>query len=133
MLAKRYNIMVEYVPLSGDWDILENADFNLVVTFHRIFQNKHLNSAKTNINIHPSLLPKYKGKNPFVEMLRSKEKKIGITAHEMDTGIDTGNILFQKSYKVSDIFIDQSHIRRFYHRKMEDFLLDFHNYLKARS
>jgi methionyl-tRNA formyltransferase len=46
-------------------------------------------------NFHASLLPAYRGKHPVFWALRSGEKQCGLTVHEMGTGLDTGDILFQ--------------------------------------
>lgn len=46
-------------------------------------------------NVHGSLLPKYRGRTPHVWSIINNEKKTGITAHIIDTGCDTGNIIEQ--------------------------------------
>lgn len=51
--------------------------------------------SKYAINIHGSLLPKYRGRTPHVWAIINNEKKTGITAHLIDTGCDTGDILEQ--------------------------------------
>ena len=43
------------------------------------------------INIHPSLLPKFKGLNTFSRMLKNKEKKAGCTVHFVNEKLDGGN------------------------------------------
>jgi len=52
------------------------------------------------INVHPSLLPKYRGPNPYLEAIRHMEKRSGITFHLMDESFDTGAILLQKEVKI---------------------------------
>lgn len=54
------------------------------------------------LNIHPALLPKYRGRYSTVHALFNGEKYIGVTAHWMDDGIDSGPILFQTKFKVAD-------------------------------
>ena len=51
--------------------------------------------SKYSINIHGSLLPKYRGRTPHVWAIINNEKKTGITAHLIDAGCDTGDILEQ--------------------------------------
>lgn len=46
-------------------------------------------------NFHASLLPDYRGKHPVFWTLRHGEKRAGLTVHEMDTGIDTGEIIYR--------------------------------------
>lgn len=45
------------------------------------------------INVHPSLLPKYRGPNPYVQVIKNRESKTGVTLHLVDEGFDTGAIL----------------------------------------
>lgn len=54
------------------------------------------------INIHPSLLPEYRGPVPTAWAILNGEKEFGITIHKVDSGIDTGNILVQQKYKIND-------------------------------
>ena len=48
------------------------------------------------INIHPSLLPKYKGLNTHKRVLESKEKYSGCTVHLVSSKVDSGKIILQK-------------------------------------
>ena len=48
------------------------------------------------INIHPSLLPKYKGTNTHKRVLKSKEKYSGCTVHFVTPQLDSGKIILQK-------------------------------------
>lgn len=56
-----------------------------------IFENIRLHS----INLHPSLLPQFKGCFSCPWVIIKREKKTGITFHKIDKGIDTGSILYQ--------------------------------------
>lgn len=47
------------------------------------------------VNFHPSLLPAYRGKHPLFWALRQGERWVVLTAHVIDAGIDTGDILYQ--------------------------------------
>lgn len=47
------------------------------------------------VNCHPSLLPLYRGGNPYFHALVNNEKKTGVTFHYMDSGFDTGDIIAQ--------------------------------------
>lgn len=49
------------------------------------------------MNIHPSLLPKYKGAYSGFAIIENGERKTGITAHFLDEGVDTGDIVNQKN------------------------------------
>lgn len=54
------------------------------------------------INVHASLLPKYRGAAPIAWAIINGEKKTGITTMLMDKGLDTGNILLQEELEISD-------------------------------
>tara|TARA_E500000178_G_scaffold253498_1_gene250012 strand:- start:2525 stop:3106 length:582 start_codon:yes stop_codon:yes gene_type:complete len=53
------------------------------------------------LNIHPSLLPKYKGLNTHQRVLRNKEKYSGCTVHFVSSRLDSGRIILQKKVKIS--------------------------------
>lgn len=54
------------------------------------------------INVHASLLPKYRGAAPIQWALINGEKKTGVTTMLMDEGLDTGNILLQEETEIAD-------------------------------
>ena len=53
------------------------------------------------INIHPSLLPKFKGLNTFSRIIKDKEKKTGCTVHYVNEKLDSGNVITQKSFFIN--------------------------------
>jgi len=69
--------------------------------FMRILSKKFIKSFKGNIlNIHPSLLPKYKGLNTHKRVIENKEKYSGCTVHLVNSKIDSGKIILQKKIKI---------------------------------
>ena len=52
------------------------------------------------MNIHPSLLPKYKGLNTHHRVIQNKEKYSGCTVHLVNSKLDSGKIILQKKIKV---------------------------------
>ena len=52
------------------------------------------------LNIHPSLLPKYKGLNTHERVINNKEKFSGCTVHFVNSKLDSGKIIMQKKIKV---------------------------------
>ena len=54
------------------------------------------------INIHPALLPKYRGRFSIPHAIFNGEKEVGVTLHFMDEGMDTGPIILQKTFPLSD-------------------------------
>ena len=70
--------------------------------YMKILSKKFIrNYGKKIINIHPSLLPKFKGLNTFSKILKNKEKKTGCTVHYVDEKLDNGKIISQKSFFIS--------------------------------
>ena len=71
-----------------------NPDVIVVIAFGQILSKTILNIAKYGcINIHASLLPKYRGAAPIQWSIIDGEEKTGVTTMQMDEGIDTGDIL----------------------------------------
>jgi phosphoribosylglycinamide formyltransferase-1 len=54
------------------------------------------------INIHPSLLPKYKGLNTFKRVLKNKEKLTGCTVHYVNNKLDSGKIILKKKFFIEE-------------------------------
>ncbi len=55
------------------------------------------------INVHPSLLPKYRGPNPYSAVILNEENETGVTLHFMDESFDTGDIVAQKKVSLSEV------------------------------
>lgn len=134
-LAKRQGILIELVPRTGEWQIIEDVDINICASFHRKLKDHHLKKAKININIHPSLLPSYKGPTPTNWMIHNKESICGITAHFMSNKIDEGEIIYQKEYPLE--CNTDAELRKFLAYKVKDvieFIIDnYPNYCRITS
>ena len=72
--------------------------------YYRYLIKEHIiNACNGNIfNLHPSLLPNYRGCSSLTWAIVNGEKEVGFTYHYIDQGCDTGNIIFQKSSTVED-------------------------------
>lgn len=71
------------------------ADIFVVAAFGQILSEEILNMPKYGcVNIHASLLPKYRGAGPIQWVILDGEKETGITIMQMDKGLDTGDMLF---------------------------------------
>ncbi len=69
--------------------------------FMRILSSNFINVfGKKIINIHPSLLPKFKGLNTFQRVLKNKEKKTGCTVHFVNNKLDSGKIILKKFFYI---------------------------------
>ena len=78
-------------------------DMIFSVYYRKILPTKILNIPQLGcINIHPSILPYYRGPVPTAWAILNGEKEFGITIHQMDKEIDTGVIFVQKKYKIND-------------------------------
>ncbi len=67
--------------------------------YMRILSKKFIESyTKKIINIHPSLLPKYKGLDTFKRILTNKDCKTGCTVHYVNEKLDSGNIIIKKTF-----------------------------------
>ena len=73
------------------------ADIVVVVAYGRILPTDYLNAfPKGAVNVHSSLLPKYRGAAPVNWAIVNREEKTGVTTMNMDAGLDTGDILLVK-------------------------------------
>lgn len=73
-----------------------NADVILVGSWKEKLKKDIIEiPALATINVHPSLLPKYRGPNPYLQAIWHREEKSGVTFHLMDENFDTGAILAQ--------------------------------------
>ena len=67
----------------------------------KILSKKIIKKYKNKIlNIHPSLLPKYKGLNTHRRVIQSKEKFTGCTVHLVNSRLDSGKVILQKKIKI---------------------------------
>lgn len=81
-----------------------NADLIITASWSEKFLQNTINSPKIAcINVHPSLLPKYRGPNPYLQTILRDEQYTGITFHLMDKGFDSGDILHQVKIPISNI------------------------------
>ena len=110
IFAKQYKIptKVYYLKKSSKdekkiLDILLKKKIKLICLagFMKILSSSFINKFKGKIvNIHPSLLPKYKGLNTHARVLNNKEKYSGCTVHFVNSKLDSGKIILQKKIKV---------------------------------
>src|SRR6056300_700960 len=79
----------------------ENINIICLAGFMRILTADFIKKFKGKIiNIHPSLLPKYKGLNTHQRALDNKEKYSGCTVHFVNSKLDAGKIILQKKIKI---------------------------------
>ena len=81
--------------------LLKKNKINLICLagFMKILSKNFIKNFKgTILNIHPSLLPKFKGLNTFKRVLKNKEKKTGCTVHYVNNKLDGGKIIVKKFF-----------------------------------
>ena len=77
------------------------ADAFVVAAFGQILSQEILDMPRLGcLNVHASLLPKYRGASPIQRVILDGEEKTGITIMQMDAGIDTGDILWKKEIAI---------------------------------
>ena len=112
--AKRLNVPYKVVELTGKTkdqfeqeilDILkqENVEYILLAGFMKILSAAFIEQYDHKIiNIHPSLLPSFKGKDGILDAYNYGVKVSGVTVHYVDSGIDTGEIIDQTPVIIED-------------------------------
>lgn len=110
--ARRNNIPAYYLNFSKEKKDMSDStliklfnenkiDIIVLAGFMRILSKFVLENIKVPIvNIHPALLPKYKGLNAIERAFHSTDQRIGITIHYVVEEVDSGEIILQKSIKL---------------------------------
>jgi len=85
-------------------DALADYEFDLVVLdgYMRILSETFLNAAPTTLNVHPALLPAFKGMSPHEDVLDAGVKTTGCTVHVVDESVDGGPIVTQEPVPVRE-------------------------------
>ena len=80
----------------------ESIEFICLAGFMRILSKSFIKKFNGKIvNIHPSLLPKYKGLDTHIKAIQNKDKVAGCTVHFVTAKLDSGKIILQKKVKIS--------------------------------
>ncbi len=110
--AEKYNVKSEYINYfkmgkeKAEEQIIKtlkdnNIDIVFLAGFMRILSPYFIKEAKIPIiNIHPSLLPKYKGTHAIERVFESNDKESGITIHYVNEELDSGEIIIQKAIPI---------------------------------
>ena len=111
--AKKYSIPFKFFSSDNKKEFERNSikelkkrkiKFLCLAGFMQILSNNFIRSFSHKIiNIHPSLLPKFKGINTHKRVLESKEKYSGCTVHFVTSKLDSGKIIFKKR-----VFIEEN-------------------------
>ena len=109
-IAKKYSIPYKYFSTKNKRLFERNSLFEIkkknikflcLAGFIKVLSNNFIKSFHHKIiNIHPSLLPKYKGLDVHERVLKNKEKYSGCTAHYVTSELDSGKIILQKRIRI---------------------------------
>lgn len=107
IIAEKYNIPVLQPEKLKDGFFLEqlkkiNADLFLVVAFRMLPEAVWRIPEKGTLNLHASLLPKYRGAAPIHRSIMNGEKETGVTTFFIDEHIDEGDILLARKIFISE-------------------------------
>lgn len=109
-LAKQFSLV----------DSLNEADLAVVAAYGKIFSKEELNIPNYGfINVHPSLLPKYRGATPIQQAILNGDKISGITIIQMDEQVDHGPIIYQEQMELSDSDNFQTLSKKMFQRAAE--------------
>lgn len=107
-LAKKNGIPVELSKNINSREFIDRVksyevDLFVSMSFNQIFKSEMINLPRyKTINCHAGKLPFYRGRNILNWALINDEKEFGITVHYIDEGIDTGDIILQETYPITD-------------------------------
>ena len=112
LLAKKHSIPYKFFPCKNRKIFERNCLFEIkkrrikflcLAGFMKVLSNNFIKSFGNKIiNIHPSLLPKYKGLNTHRRVLKNNEKYSGCTVHFVTSKLDSGKIISQKKVLIDN-------------------------------
>ena len=114
-LIKKYNISL--ICLAGYMKIISKSFINAY--------------RKKIINVHQSLLPKYKGLNTHEKIIQNKEKKTGCTVHFVNEKLDSGKLIVQKSFfikKDDKVDILKKKTQKLEHKAFSEAIIKIYRY-----
>lgn len=97
--AEKNNLKV-YTDIS-DFNLIDtkNIDFNIIISYGVILKENIINSVKC-LNIHPSLLPKYRGASPIQTAILNGDKETGVCLIDINKQVDAGDIYLMKNIDI---------------------------------
>lgn len=106
-IAKNSDISFSYADLRKDNELLNELNLSPIlylisVNYRFILPLPILKNAMYPLNLHGSLLPKYRGRTPHVWSIIHGESKTGVTCHLMEESVDTGKIYHQIEVEITE-------------------------------
>ena len=109
ILAQEHNISVDQPKTLKGYILPDSIDIGVTAEYGVLIPESILNAPKHGVlNVHTSLLPKYRGASPIQSALINGDKQTGVTIMVMDKGLDTGPILAQAAVAIApdDMYAD---------------------------
>lgn len=144
--AEKLNIEHKFLPYEENFEYFSQNKFDLIVLagYMKILPEEVLELMETVVNIHPSLLPAFRGKDAIKQAFIAGVKVSGVTVHYVDKGIDDGRIIAQYPVLITnEMHIDEfeEEIHTIEHKLypividtiLEDKVFDFSDLLKGSS
>ncbi|MCB0272014.1 MAG: methionyl-tRNA formyltransferase [Bdellovibrionales bacterium] len=105
-IARKYELPIlqperinaEFIQQLAEYD----ADYFVVCAYGKILPEKLINLPKYTLNIHASLLPKYRGASPIHAAILHGEKQTGVSIMKIVKELDAGDVMLQKSILIDD-------------------------------
>ncbi|WP_286755664.1 methionyl-tRNA formyltransferase [Roseivirga sp. UBA838] len=113
--AHEHGIPVYCIDKDQVFQTLEKLDFDILLScgFSYVIDEKCIKTAKRiAINVHPTLLPKYRGYRSGPYIIINGEEESGVTIHELVPEMDKGDILLQKAFPVTPFDTTKSVFRK---------------------
>ena len=108
VLAQESNLEVfQPISIRKDADLIEKLksfepDFFITIAFGQILSQEVLDIPKYGtVNLHASLLPKYRGANPIARAISNGEKETGVSTMLTSLGVDEGDVILTEKIKIS--------------------------------
>ncbi len=107
VLAEQHNIPIEQPASLKNYEV-KDAELFIVAQYGLLIPESIINTPTYGtINVHTSLLPKYRGASPIQSALIAGETTTGVTIMQMDVGMDSGDIILQREI---DILPDETYL-----------------------
>lgn len=106
-IFNRINIESKYLVTHKDYNIVEhiNPDIIFFIGWSHIVPDEIINNYKC-VCLHPSPLPKYRGGTPIQHQIINGELQSAVTMFIMDSGVDTGDIVYQSNFSLDGTLLD---------------------------
>jgi methionyl-tRNA formyltransferase len=95
VLAERHNVQIFCDESKIDLSSLPNIDIVLVASYPKKIPIACFAEARYAFNVHPSLLPNYRGANPYFWVIRNGESYTGVSIHVLTERVDEGRVLLK--------------------------------------